>query len=48
MTQRDWIEKDFYRELGVASGAASGVRTSPVTGSIRRRSRTTTRSGSSP
>ena len=21
MTQRDWIEKDFYRELGVASGA---------------------------
>ena len=22
MTQRDWIEKDFYRELGVASGAA--------------------------
>jgi len=23
MTQRDWIEKDFYRELGVASGASS-------------------------
>ena len=22
MTQRDWIEKDFYRELGVASGAS--------------------------
>ena len=24
MTQRDWIEKDFYRELGVASGATAG------------------------
>ncbi|MGH3612669.1 MAG: molecular chaperone DnaJ [Pseudonocardia sp.] len=23
MTQRDWIEKDFYRELGVASGASA-------------------------
>jgi molecular chaperone DnaJ len=23
MTQRDWIEKDFYRELGVASGAST-------------------------
>ncbi|HEY0816616.1 MAG TPA: molecular chaperone DnaJ [Pseudonocardia sp.] len=23
MTQRDWIEKDFYRELGVASGASN-------------------------
>jgi len=23
MTQRDWIEKDFYRELGVASGATA-------------------------
>ncbi|MEJ3655700.1 molecular chaperone DnaJ [Actinomycetes bacterium KLBMP 9759] len=23
MTQRDWIEKDFYRELGVASSASS-------------------------
>ena len=23
MTQRDWIEKDFYRELGVAPGASS-------------------------
>lgn len=23
MTQRDWIEKDFYRELGVASGATN-------------------------
>src|ERR1700752_2118004 len=22
MTQRDWIEKDFYRELGAASGAS--------------------------
>src|SRR3954447_15808385 len=22
VTQRDWIEKDFYRELGVASGAS--------------------------
>ena len=22
MTQRDWIEKDFYRELGIASGAS--------------------------
>src|SRR3954468_9144631 len=22
MTQRDWIEKDFYRELGVASGGS--------------------------
>ena len=22
MTQQDWIEKDFYRELGVASGAS--------------------------
>ena len=21
MTQRDWIEKDFYRELGVSSDA---------------------------
>jgi molecular chaperone DnaJ len=23
VTQRDWIEKDFYRELGVASGASA-------------------------
>src|SRR4051794_2243193 len=23
MTQRDWIEKDFYRELGVASSASN-------------------------
>ncbi|GAA3051802.1 molecular chaperone DnaJ [Pseudonocardia yunnanensis] len=23
MTQRDWIEKDFYRELGVTSGASA-------------------------
>ncbi|OLT10356.1 molecular chaperone DnaJ [Pseudonocardia sp. CNS-139] len=23
MTQRDWIEKDFYRELGVSSGASA-------------------------
>lgn len=23
MTQRDWIEKDFYRELGVSSGATT-------------------------
>src|SRR5918911_1909054 len=23
MTQRDWIEKDFYRELGVDSGASN-------------------------
>ncbi|WP_219415185.1 molecular chaperone DnaJ [Pseudonocardia nigra] len=23
MTQRDWIEKDFYRKLGVASGASA-------------------------
>src|SRR3954469_795725 len=23
MTQRDWIEKDFYRELGVASSASA-------------------------
>ncbi len=23
MTQRDWIEKDFYRELGVASDASA-------------------------
>ena len=23
MTQRDWIEKDFYKELGVSSGAST-------------------------
>ena len=23
MSTKDWIEKDFYRELGVASGASA-------------------------